>query len=174
MRHNKLINHHREETVTVNKMNREKLAALQAYHALNRHPEAVTDAVFVGGGEFFDTQDLVQVKYEMLRRVHQEGQSVTQAAAAFGFSRPSFYQAQQTFEVGGLPGLCPQRPGPRRAHKLTPEVVAFLEQVLAETPWLEARDLARRVQECFRVSVHPRSIERSLAGRQKKLRQERP
>ncbi|MCL0072983.1 hypothetical protein M1N91_02045 [Dehalococcoidia bacterium] len=52
--------------MTVNKMNREKLAALQAYHALNRHPEAVTDAVFVGGGEFFDTQDLVQVKYEVI------------------------------------------------------------------------------------------------------------
>ena len=173
MRHNKVINHHREETVTVNKLKREKLATLQAYHALNRHPEAVTDAVFVGGGEFFDAHDLVQVKYEMLRRVHHEGQSVTQAAAAFGFSRPSFYQAQQTFEVGGLPGLCPQRPGPRRAHKLTPEVVAFLEQVLAETPWLGARDLARRVQECFGVSVHPRSVERSLAGRQKKLRQQR-
>src|SRR2546427_5041529 len=55
-------------------------------------------------------------------------QPVTQAAAEFGFSRPSFYQAQAVFEAEGLPGLVPQRPGPKRAHKLSAEVVDRLEQ----------------------------------------------
>ena len=54
---------------------------------------------------FFDPRDLVQVKYEMLRRVQSEGHSVTGAATAFGFSRPSFYQALSAFEEGGLAGL---------------------------------------------------------------------
>jgi hypothetical protein len=37
--------------------------------------------------EFFDPRDLVQVKYEMLRRVRIDGASVSQAARDFGFSR---------------------------------------------------------------------------------------
>ena len=73
------------------------------------------DAAFTAGGPFFDPEDLVQVKYEMLRRVREEGAAVTQASAAFGFSRPSFYAAQAAFQEAGLPGLVPQRPGPRRA-----------------------------------------------------------
>lgn len=146
-----------------NRLWEERLAALRAQHATNPHPEDVTDLTFLAGGDFFDPRDLVQVKYEMLRRVRQEGQPVIRAAANFGFSRPSFYQAQKTFQSEGLPGLLPQRPGPRRGHKLTPEVVDFLRQVLAEESSLPARSLAGRVQERFGVSVHPRTVQRSLA-----------
>ena len=65
----------------------------------------MTDPAFNGANTFFDPEDLVQVKYEMLRRVREDGQAVTQASAAFGFSRPSFYEAQVAFERAGLPGL---------------------------------------------------------------------
>jgi hypothetical protein len=34
-------------------------------------------------------RDLVQVKYEMLRRVRVDGHSVSQSATGFGLSRPS-------------------------------------------------------------------------------------
>ncbi len=34
--------------------------------------------------------DVVQVKYEMLRRVRLDARRVSDAAADFGFSRPSF------------------------------------------------------------------------------------
>ena len=37
--------------------------------ALHPHPEHVTDDLFVTR-EFFDPRDVVQVKYEMLRRVN--------------------------------------------------------------------------------------------------------
>lgn len=127
----------------------------------------MTDQSFTSGNPFFDPRDLVQVKYEMLRRVHQEGQPVTHAAASFGFSRVAFYDAQNAFRQDGLPGLLPQRPGPRRAHKLSPEVVAVLEQALAQEPGVRAPQLARLVHQRFGLVVHPRSIERALA-RQKK------
>ena len=87
------------------------------------------------------------------------------AAAAFGFSRPSFYQAEAALESGGLPALVPQRPGPRRAHKLTEQVVAFAEEQLAGDPSLRSRDLVVAINEAFGVVVHPRSIERALARR---------
>ncbi|MEW6048533.1 MAG: helix-turn-helix domain-containing protein [Bacillota bacterium] len=146
----------------------EKLASLRAYRALHPHPESVADEAFRSGNPFFDARDLVQVKYEMLRRVHVDGLPVKRAAAAFGFSRPSFYQAREAFRRGGLPGLLPQRPGPRRAHKFTEEVVAFLQSARSADPSLAAGELARMAQERFGLSVHPRSIERALGKARKK------
>jgi transposase len=135
---------------------------------LNPRPQAVRDAAFREGSPFFDPEDLVQVKYEMLRRVREEGARVTQASAAFGFSRPSFYAAQAAFQEAGLPGLVPQRPGPRRAHKLSGPVLALLEEALAAEPALSSAALARLLEERLALKVHPRSIERALARRSKK------
>ncbi len=138
-----------------------KVAALRETRSLNPRPEAVADAAFAGA-EFLDARDLVQVKYEMVRRVRLEGEPVARAAARFGFSRPSFYSAAAALDERGLPGLVPARPGPRRAHKLSGEVVAFVRAALAADPALRARDLVGVLQERFGVSVHPRSIERAL------------
>ncbi len=40
---------------------------------LKPKPQAVRDPAFISGNPFFDSCDLVQVKYEMLRRVREEG-----------------------------------------------------------------------------------------------------
>lgn len=144
----------------------EKAAALRRHHALNPRAQAVTDPAF-STNPFFDARDLVQVKYEMLRRVRQDGEPVSHAAAAFGFSRPSYYQAQATFERAGLAGLVPRRPGPKHAHKLSDEIVAVLEQALAEDAALNSAQLARLVEERFGLRVHRRSVERALARRKK-------
>ena len=73
----------------------DKESSLRRDHALNPRPQAVRDPAFTSGNLFFDPRDVVQVKYEMLRRVRQEGEPVSQVAADFGFSRPSFYQARR-------------------------------------------------------------------------------
>jgi transposase len=140
-----------------------KEAALRAARSLNPRPEAVADEAFTAGPEFFDARDLVQVKYEMVRRVRAEGQPVTKAAAAFGFSRPSYYQAAAAVDAGGLAGLVPARPGPRRAHKLTGEVVAFARQLRENDPSLRSAEVAEAITERFGIAVHPRSVERALA-----------
>jgi transposase len=140
-----------------------KEAALRAARSLNPRPEAVTDEVFAAGPEFFDARDLVQVKYEMVRRVRAEGQPVTATAAAFGFSRPSFYQAAAAVDAGGLAGLVPARPGPRRAHKLTGEVVAFAVGQRAADPSVTSAGLAEAIAVRFGITVHPRSVERAMA-----------
>jgi transposase len=146
----------------------DKESELRRHHALNPRPQAVRDPAFTSGNPFFDARDLVQIKYEMLRRVRQEGQSVSQAATDFGFSRPSFYEAQAVFEAAGLPGLLPQRPGPKRAHKLSEEVVDRLQEALASDPSLNSARLAALLKEERGLRVHPRSVERALARRRKK------
>jgi transposase len=146
-----------------------KTQALQQEASLHPHPEEVTDELFLTH-EFFDPRDLVQVKYEMLRRVQSEGQAVSQSAAHFGFSRPSFYQAQAAFQQGGLPALMPQKRGPKQAHKLTPEVLVFLHHARQQDPSLRPTALALLVKERYGITVHPRSIERALTRSQKKRR----
>ncbi len=143
-----------------------KEEALRAARALNPRPQAVTAPEFAAS-EFFDARDLVQVKYEMLRRARQDGSTVSDAAATFGFSRPSFYEARAAFEAAGLPGLLPKRPGPRRAHKLSEPVVALLAEAATADPSLSSSDLAALAQSEFGLHVHPRSVERALARRPK-------
>ena len=111
--------------------------SLRQQGVLNPHPQKVADPLF-RDSEFFDPRDLVQVKYEMLRRVRVEGASVTEVTQAFGFSRPVFYQAQALYHRAGLPGLIPQRPGPRQAHKLSDLMVDFLLQHRLRDPLLRA------------------------------------
>src|SRR5438874_10935646 len=61
----------------------DKASALRRQHALNPRPQSVGDSAFTSGNPFFDSRDLVQVKYEMLRRVREDGEAVSQAAANF-------------------------------------------------------------------------------------------
>ena len=62
----------------------------------------------------------------MVRRVRIDGASVSGTAGDFGFSRPSWYAAAAAIDEAGLSGLLRTRPGPRRAHKLSDEIVTFL------------------------------------------------
>jgi transposase len=146
-----------------------KAQSLRQHGCLHPHPEKVADELFATN-EFFDPRDLLQVKYEMLRRVRVDGHSVSHSAARFGLSRPSYYQAHKAYEEGGLPALLPQKPGPRRAHKLSEEVMQALRAALAADPELNPKQLAQLVEERFGVSVHRRSIERALARQEKKRR----
>ena len=68
----------------------DKASALRQHHALHPRPQAVIDEAFTSANPFFDPRDVVQVKYEMLRRVREDGTPVSRAAADFGFSRPSY------------------------------------------------------------------------------------
>lgn len=144
-----------------------KREALRARGLLNARAQNVSDPLF-SDGAFFDRRDLLQVKYEMLRRVRVDERPVARAARAFGFSRQSFYHAQAAFERAGLGGLLPDKRGPRTAHKLSPHVVVFLQEQRAAHPDLAAVALAAAVRRRFGVSVHPRSVERALRRAEKK------
>ena len=139
----------------------DKASALRRHHALNARPDEVADPAFNGDNSFFDAQDLVQVKYEMLRRVREEGQAVSQASATFGFSRPSFYEAQAAFSESGLPGLVPQRPGPSGRTSSQSRSWTCSKRPGAAQPSLNSAALARIVAERLRS---PRPPPRRRAG----------
>ncbi len=144
----------------------DKQAVLRQHATLNPRPGGVTHALFEAS-EFFDPDDLLQVKYEMLRLVNVDSRPISEATKACGFSRPSFYQAQAAFQQGGLAGLIARKPGPHGGHKLTPAVLQFLTQARTTDPGVRAERLAEWVHQRFGVQVHPRSIERQLLRKKK-------
>jgi transposase len=139
-----------------------KIRALREEGTLNPEPGEVQDAKF-GDGEFFDPHDIVQVKYEMLRRVSIENASVTIATEEYGVSRPTYYQTKAGFEEAGIAGLVPRKRGPHGPHKLQGAVLAFIEEHLVAGEPLRARELAKLIGEKFDIDVHPRTIERAVA-----------
>jgi len=146
----------------------QKRQTLRRHGTLNPHPEAVGHPLF-HNSDFFDSDDLMQVKYEMLRQVHINKGSISESAQAFGFSRPSFYQAQTALQQDGVFGLLPHRRGPQGGHKLSADVMEFVAEQRSADASLSPQQLAEAIQRRFRIQVHPRSIQRRLL-RQKKRR----
>jgi len=144
-----------------------KSKALQKLRCLNPRPQKVSSELFEKN-DFFDPRDLLQVRYEMLRRVRVDRQPIRQVAFQFGFSRPSVYKALATFDRTGLLGLVRTKPGPRRAHKLSESVVKFIEEQKREDGSVTLDQLVNRIKRHFGLVVHTRSIQRALKRKKKK------
>jgi transposase len=148
--------------------------ALSTLGAAHPHPQAVTDPVF-RDSTFFDPNDLVQVKYEMLRSVQTGTHSVVHAAEAFGFSRPVFYVTRDVFNREGLPGLLPRKRGPKQPHKLNNEALAELAKVVQEQKrMLSGEELALVLAQRCGIQAHPRSIARRLLPYLKRQEKKHP
>jgi len=150
-----------------------KTEELDRSGTLNPHPEAIVDPLFQNN-PFFDARDLLQARYEMLRRHRIEGRTIMEATLAFGVSRPTFYHAQTAFAEQGLSGLLPQQRGPKERHKLSDEVLQHILALKTADPALTTAQCVQEIQKHFGVSVHRRSLERALQGKKKRRDPTRP
>lgn len=140
----------------------ERKQRLKKEGTLHPNPDRVrTD--LLAKSPFFDANDLMQMKYEMLRSVSAEQQPVAEAAHTFGLSRVAYYHAQKQYQNHGLAGLLPRRRGPKHPHKFTPEVRSFIDEQLTATgrrpDW---NLLSKKIEDRFGIKVHPRSVERAV------------
>ena len=149
------------------KGNAAKRQALMQSGTLNKNADKVADPKFRNMA-FFDPNDLIQVKYEMLRSAQKEGTGILKASETFGFSRITFYKTDKAFKECGLAGLLPQKKGPRRAHKLSGEVMKFVGQLLEQKPEMKSDVIRQKIKDRFNLSVHKRSIERAIDRSKKK------
>ena len=147
--------------------NPKKIEVLRSCGALNRHPEEVRNPLFTEN-DFFDPHDLVQLKYETIRAVEVDARPIAQAALDSGLSRPTIYEARENFRQEGIEGLLPEKRGPKKPRKLTPQVRDYLEELVASNPDLKTAVLVQRVRRRFGVLLHVRTVEKAL---QKKGRQ---
>lgn len=139
-----------------------KRSRLRRAGILHPHPERVRDSLFVDHPDFFDSSDLVQVRYELLRAHLLGRQKVARLCHRFGVSRQTFYSLLERFRTQGSGGLLPGRPGPRGPWKLSGEVVSFVRRRLASDDQLSGAVLVPKLEARFGVSLHKRTIEKLL------------
>ncbi|MHB8278159.1 MAG: helix-turn-helix domain-containing protein [Candidatus Humimicrobiaceae bacterium] len=144
-----------------------KRQILEQNKTLNKTPDKVLDANFKNA-TFFDPNDLMQVKYEMLRSAQKDAVSVSEASQNFGFSRISFYKIQKAFKEYGIAGLLPKQRGPRSAHKLNDKVMSFVNTLTKEKPEIKPTELIEKIKDHFNITVHKRSMERAILRSKKK------
>jgi transposase len=146
-----------------------KRKALQTTGTFNFRAARVRHPLFQQSS-FFDPEDLLQLKYETLRSVEVEKCPIAKAARDFGLSRPTIYEAQSQLQQQGLEGLLPRKRGPKAAHKLSDQVLQYLQEQAQAEPEIQAEELARRVRQRFAVKLHPRTIQKALEGKAKRGR----
>ena len=156
-----------------------KTTFLRAHGLLHPHAEKVRDELF-HSRPFFDPRDLLQVRYEMLRRHRVDGLSIPKVVARFGVSRPTFYHVEAAYHAYGLPGLVPLKRGPKGPRRCTPEILAFVRSRRRDDPQLSWGTLLREIAHQFGgAPLHRRTVERGLAreakkGRRRTTRRKRP
>ncbi|MDI6785296.1 MAG: helix-turn-helix domain-containing protein [bacterium] len=72
--------------------------------------------------QFFKLQDLVQIRYEMLRESITSGKSISEICVKYNYSRERFYHFKKRFEEEGIVGLMNRRGGPKKPHKINKEI----------------------------------------------------
>ena len=151
----------KEKAVAVDS-DKERTQRLKIEGTLHPNPDKV-DTDLTEKSPFFDANDLMQMKYEMLRSVSVDQQPIADAAQMFGLSRVAYYHAQKQYQSHGLVGLLPSKRGPKHRHKFTPEVMSFIEEQLAaidqRPDW---KLLSKQIEDRFGINTHPRSVERTV------------
>lgn len=148
---------------------KEKISHLKKGATFNPKASEVKDELFLKN-VFFDPQDLVQVKYEMLRKVGKEDFEVKEAVYLFGMSRQYYYKVKTAFDREGIAGLLPGKRGPKHPFKLTDDIVGFINEMVKEDPSVTNQRIAGEIEARFKVAVNPRTIQRMRKDQKKRKR----
>jgi transposase len=146
----------RERSKTMGKKKRE---FLKKEGILNPNPERVLCSEFQSL-DFFDSLDLPQVRYEMLRLARVGNVSVSEACRQFGFSREYFYRLERTFMERGYVSLLGSRKGRRPVIALNQEIVNYVAQRKIEEPGLSGEKLRKEILRIYKVECSRRTVER--------------
>ena len=149
-----------------------KRQALQQVRAFNPHPEQVKAQRFETYA-FFDPEDKVQVKYEMLRQREVDRAPLVVSCREFGFTRESYRQVLERFRSEGMGGLFGRKPGRRQPLKVSESVRNWLRNEHGREESLGADELARRCAEQTGVRLSRRTVYRVLADAEEQKKKRR-
>ena len=124
-------------------------AADVACGASERH---ISDPRFVPGS-FFNPDDSVQIRYEMLRRVENGESTIKDATEMYGYSRQAYYDYRRAFGEGGILALSTKKAGPKGPRKMTDEVKKFFADYLLAHPRATGAELSRELKASTGVEI---------------------
>ena len=143
-------------------VNTSKTKTLIENGSFNKNANSVSSPMFKSN-PYFDSRDLVQVKYEMLRAVKAGGINVSDASRQFGFSRTAYYKIEKRFCDAGVDGLCTQKTGPKFPSKITPDIIDFVSQIKEDDPGMTNDNIVGKIRDEKGISIHKRSLQRAQA-----------
>ena len=113
--------------------------------------------------------DEIVIKLAMLYEGECEGQSRTQCAEKFNYSRQRYYQLLKKFAAQGAMALQSQKRGPKNNYRRTDEVIRQIIRYRFLDPELSAEVIAQKLIQAGQ-SIAIRSVERVISeyGLQKK------
>lgn len=109
--------------------------------------------------DFFDAEESVQRKYEMLRVHSIDGVTITESAKRFGYTRKTFYECKERFEKGGILGLMDRKKGPKKPRKVTPHIDKRIFELRAKN--LSITEIAD-IMKSEGISISFKTVERRL------------
>lgn len=136
-----------------------KKQILLANGTYNKNYEKVKNDKFLTDS-FYDTMDIVQVKYEMLKDAVDDSRGIAQVADDFGFSRASFYNVKEAFDKKGLSALVPEKTGPKKPYKLSGTYQDYIDRYIAEKPKASSNEIAKNIKKDKGVDINKRTVER--------------
>jgi len=144
----------------------QKILELKRTGTLNPYPDSVSDSLFQEN-PFFDPKDLLQVRYEMLRRHSVEGISIVDVATRFGVFAPDCLSGP-----GCIPANGPERPASQAPRSQRRAQTIFRgSRVCAGASNRRAHfDDGGLCPSCsgkVGIRIHRRSLERALASKKK-------
>lgn len=148
-------------------MENNKVKQLKLQRSFNKNGQKLRDETYLSS-DFFDPNDVIQVKYEMLRKVEFEKQPISKVSALFGFSRVAYYKAKKDLKEGGLSNLTNKTMGPKRSHKLNQEILDFVISSRKDDSTLTLKTILDSIKVEFNVVIHRRTLERALAKSESK------
>jgi|AGTN01.2.fsa_nt_gi hypothetical protein len=154
--------------VFVSSINKDKIAKLKENNSYNKKAGKVSNPPFLTN-PYFDSHDIVQVKYEMLRAVNNNELSVSDTSRQFGFSRTAYYKIEDQFKKEGVDGLCYKKTGPKAPAKVTAELLDFAADLKAQRPDITNDEVIEEIRLQKGVIIHKRSLQREKAKKKRIL-----
>lgn len=139
----------------------DKKAYLKKTRTWNRNADKVCYELFKES-DFFDPNDAVQVKYEMLRATAVEKKPKVKICREFGLSRVGYYKIERAFSKEGVAGLMEKKRGKKGPGKLTEKLCEYIRELRKQTPGISGAKVAKRIEEEFGIKLHKRTVEKAL------------
>ena len=113
--------------------------------------------------ELMDPQDLLQVRYELVRAIDYDKKPVKEICAEYGVSVTTARRYLEDLRKGGLIALVPEPKGPSGPTKLTKEAIEFIENFLKENPRASGGKIHKALEARFHLGISKRTVERFLS-----------
>ncbi len=139
----------------------DKESRLRKSNTFNPKRDKIKDSIFKD--EIMDPQDLLQVRYEMVRAIEYDNKPIGEVSSAYGVSVTTARRYIDDLKKGGLKALVPGPKGPAGPSKLKKEASDFIDNYHKNNPKAGGAKIHAALEAKLRLGISKRTVERNPA-----------